>query len=190
MKSRKKQKRQKVIAIIGPIASGKGTAADFFVRKYGFRKITMSDFLRQEAKKRKVHPTRPYFRKLQRELREKFGSNILVEMARAKIRKNPEKNFVIDGLRDYREAKYAKKKFKLKIVLIDADAGLRFKRQKERHRRGFSQTYHEFLHEDAVENAIFDFYKTRKLADFTIISDAGKEHLYREIGKLRKKLKI
>jgi dephospho-CoA kinase len=182
----KKVKKQKIIAIIGAIASGKGTAADFFVKKYGFKKITMSDFLRQEARRRKVHPNRVYFRKLQNELRIKLGQNILVEMARQKIKENPGRSFVIDGLRDYREAKYAKKKLKLKIILIDADAAVRFKRQKERHRNGFSQTYPEFLHEDAVENALFDFYKTKKLADFRIFSDAGKDSLYKQLGKLVK----
>jgi len=187
---RGKMKKQKIIAIIGPIASGKGTAADFFVKKYKFKKITMSDFLRQEARRRKVHPTRIYFRKLQKELREKLGQNILVEMARKKISENPEKNFVIDGLRDYREAKYAKKKFKLKIILIDADPSVRFRRQKERHRKGFSQTYIKFLHEDAVENAIFDFHKTKELADFKIFSDKGREYLHKELGKLKRKLKI
>lgn len=186
----KNQKKQKIIVIIGPIASGKGTAADFFAKKYGFKKITMSDFLRQEARRRGVHPTRTYLRRLQRELRQDYGQNVLVDMARRKIKENPDKNFVVDGLRDFREAKYAKKKIKMKIILIDADPVVRFRRQKGRHRQGFSKAYHEFLHEDAMENAIFDFHKTRKLADFTILSDAGKEDLYKQLGKLAKKLKI
>ena len=106
--------KKKVIAIIGPIASGKGTAADFFVKK-GYEQITMSNFLRAEAKKRKIKPDRNYFRKLQAELRRKFGANVLVERAIEKIKNSKKEKFVIDGLRDYREAKYAKKKLKLKI---------------------------------------------------------------------------
>jgi dephospho-CoA kinase len=183
-------KKQKVIAIIGPIASGKGTAADFFVKKYKFKQITMSNFLRVEAKRRKVKPNREYFRKLQAELRRIHGNNVLVEMARKKIIENPDKNFVIDGLRDYREAKYAQKKLKLKIVLVDASPLIRFKRQKERARNGHSKTYPEFLHEDARENAIFDFNKTRKLADFTLSSDLGKDFLYKELEKLVRSHKL
>ncbi len=182
--------KQKIIAIIGPIASGKGTAANFFVKKYGFKQITMSDFLRKEAKKRMIKPDRNYFRKLQEELRRKNGNNVLVDMARKKISENPDKNFVIDGLRDYREAKYAQKKLKLKIILVDASPLIRFKRQKARARNGFSKTFHEFLYEDSRENAIFDFYKTRKLANFTILSDEGREVLYKELGKLVRKHKL
>ena len=184
-----KQKKQKVIAIIGPIASGKGTAADYFVKR-GFKQITMSDFLRVEARKRKVKPDRTYFRKLQAELRKKNGNNYLVDLAIKKVRENPKKNFIIDGLRDYREAKYAKKKLKIKIILVDASALVRFKRQKERARNGFSKTYHEFLHEDARENAIFDFHKTRKLADFKINCDNGRDCLYQELGRLKSILGI
>jgi len=176
--------KQKVIAIIGPIASGKGTAANFFVKKYKFKQITMSDFLRQEAKRRRIKPDRIYLRKLQAELRKENGNNVLVDMARKKISENPDKNFVIDGLRDYREAKYAKKKLRLKIVLVDASPLIRFKRQKARARNGYSRTFHEFLYEDARENAIFDFYKTRKLANFTIFSDEGREVLHKELAKL------
>jgi dephospho-CoA kinase len=183
-------KKQKIIAIIGSIASGKGTAADFFVKKYGFKHITMSDFLRQEARRRKVKPTRTYLRKLQAELRKDFGNNVLVEMARQKINESPNKNFVIDGLRDYREAKYAKKKLKIKIILVDASALVRFKRQKARARNGYSRTYHDFLYEDAKENAMFDFYKTRKLANFTIFTDEGKEVLYKELKELMDKHKL
>jgi dephospho-CoA kinase len=183
-------KKQKIIGIIGAIAAGKGTAALFFEKKYGFKKITMSDFLRVEAKKRRVKPTRIYFRKLQAELRGTYGNNILVDMARRKVAENPERDFVIDGLRDYREAKYAKRKLKLKIILVDASALTRFKRQKERGRNGFARTYTEFLHEDARENAIFDFYKTRKLADFVVFSDQGRENLYSQLEKMKKKLGI
>ena len=150
----------------------------------------MSDFLRVEARKRKVKPDRIYFRKLQAELRKKNGNNYLVELAINKIKGNPEKNFVIDGLRDYREAKYAKRKLKLKIIFIDASSLVRFKRQRDRARNGYSTTYNEFLHEDARENAIFDFHKTKKLADFSIFSDDGRETLHKELEKLVKKHKL
>lgn len=182
-------KSKKVIAVIGPIASGKGTAADYFVKK-GFKQITMSDFLRQEARRRKVHPSRTYFRKLQAELRKHYGQNYLVQKAIDKVRNSKKEKFVIDGLRDFREAKFAKKKLKLKIILINANPLIRFKRQRDRARHGFSKTYHEFLHEDAKENAIFDFHKTMKLADYEISSNQGKEFMYKELGKLTKKWKL
>ncbi len=182
-------KSKKVIALIGPIASGKGTAADFFSKK-GFKQITMSNFLRTEARKRKVKPDRKYFRKLQAELRKEFGPNILVEKAIEKIKNSKEEKFVIDGLRDYREAKFAKRKLKLKIIFIDASPYVRYQRQKQRARHGFSDTYQEFLHEDARENAIFDFHKTMKLADFRVFSDGGREDLHKQLAKLYGKLGI
>jgi hypothetical protein len=46
------------------------------------------------------------------------------------------------------------------------------------------------LYEDAKENAMFDFYKTRKLANFTIFTDEGKEVLYKELKELMDKHKL
>jgi dephospho-CoA kinase len=186
----KKSKKLKVVGIIGKIASGKGTAADFFVKKYKFKQITMSNFLRKEAEKRHRHPSREYLRKLQAELRKQFGQNVLVNMAIDLINENKEKynGFVIDGLRDYREAKYAQKKLRLKIILIQASPLTRFKRAKARHRKGFDKTYEQFLYDDSMETAIFDFNKTEKLADFIVSSEQGKEFMYKDLGKIAKKL--
>jgi dephospho-CoA kinase len=182
----------KVVGIIGKIASGKGTAADFFVKKYKFKQINMGNFLRQEAKRRRKYPTREYLRKLQAELRKKLGQNILVDMVIESINENKEKynGFVIDGLRDYREAKYAKKKLKLKIILVEASPLIRFKRAKARHRKGFDKTYEQFLYDDSIETAIFDFNKTMKLADFIVNSEQGKEFMYKDLEKIARKLRF
>ncbi len=190
MKEEKRKRKLKVIGIIGKIASGKGTAADFFVKDYGFKQITMSNFLREEAKRRHRYPSREYLRKLQAELRKEFGQNILVDKAIETIKDNQDKykGFVIDGLRDFREAKYAKRKLKLKIVLIEASPMMRFKRAKERHRKGFDKTYEQFLYDDSMETAIFDFSKTMKLADFIVSSEEGKEAMYKDLRKIAKKL--
>jgi dephospho-CoA kinase len=95
---------------------------------------------------------------------------------------------VIDGLRDFREAKYAKRKLKLKIILIEASPMIRFKRAKERHRKGFDKTYEQFLYDDSMETAIFDFNKTMNLADFRVSNDQGKEVMYPELKKIAKHL--
>ena len=185
-------RKQKIIGIIGKIASGKGTTADFFVKKYNFKQINMGNFLRQEAERRGRHPTREYLRKLQAELRKEFGQNILVNKAIDSINENKEKynGFVIDGLRDHREAKYAQRKLKLKIILVEASPLTRFKRAKARHRKGFDKTYEQFLYDDSMETAIFDFNKTMKLADFIVNSEQGKEAMYQDLEKIAKKLRF
>lgn len=181
-------KERQIIAIIGRICSGKDTAARFLESRYGFKKIVMSNFLRAEARKRKIHPTREHLRKLQAELRRENGNYYLVDLAIKKI-KESKKNAVIDGLRDYKEALYAWEKLNLKIILIEADQLLRFKRMKARARKGDAKTYPEFLHQDALEDATFDFPKTMKLADFIVDSEKGKEEMFKGLRDVLKKVK-
>jgi len=194
MENKKRMEEKKfgpyVIGIIGPIASGKDAAADYFSKKYGFKKIVLSNFLRQEAKKRGHHPSRPYLRKLQAELRKKHGNDYLLKKAIAEINQKHYEKIVIDGLRQPDECALAKEKLKAKIILIDSNPFVRFMRAKKRHRKGFAETYEQFLHQDAIENAVFHFHKTRKLANFKIINSSSLESMQKDIDRLAKKLKI
>ena len=81
-------------------------------------------------------------------------------------------------------------KLRLKIILIEASPLIRFKRAKARHRRGFDKTYEQFLYEDSIETAIFDFNKTEKIADFRVSSEQGKGPMYKNLGKISRKLKF
>jgi dephospho-CoA kinase len=179
---------RKIIGIIGRIAAGKDTAANFLVKKYSFKKIVMSNILRQEARKRKKHPTRIFLRRLQFELR-KSNTYYLVDKVIKEIEKT-KKSVVIDGLRDYQEALYAKEKLNIKIILIEASPVVRFKRLRIRNREGDPRTYHEFLHQDSIEDAVFNFPRTMKLADFRIKSDKGKEVLYKDLKQIVKEMKL
>lgn len=183
-----KQNKQLVIGIIGPIASGKGAAARWLVEKYGFEEITLSDFLRQEARRRNKHPSRRYLRKLQAELRAKYGDDYLLQRAIEAIKQKGYEKVVIDGLRQPDECALAKKLLKAKIILIDSDPFVRFKRAKSRGRKGFAESYEQFLHQDAIEMATFNFKKTMKLANYKIINSGSLESLQRDINKLAKKL--
>lgn len=180
--------KPQVIGVIGPIASGKDAASNWLVEKYGFRKIVLSNFLRQEAKKRRKYPSRRYLRKLQAELRKKHGNDYLLQRAVEEINQKHLEKVVIDGLRQPDECAEAKQKLKAKIILIDADPFVRFQRAKKRKRKGFSETYEQFLHQDAIENATFSFNETRKLASFKIDNAGSLESLQRDVDKLAKKL--
>jgi len=187
---KKAEAKPYVLGIIGPIASGKDAAADYLAKKYGFRKIVLSNFLRQEAKARGHQPSREYLRKLQAELRKKNGNDFLLRKAVESIEKNRYERAVISGLRQYDECDEAKKKLKAKIILLDADPFIRFMRAKKRGRKGFSSTYEQFLHQDAIESALFQFHKTQKLADFRIINSKDIKEMQKSIDAIAKKLKL
>lgn len=185
--------RPYVLGISGTIASGKDFAADYIVKAYGFKKITLSDYLRAEALKRGRKPSRDYLRKLQAQLRRDYGDDYLISKVIETVLKKDHmrmKNVVIVGLRTPLETKLAKEKLRAKLIFVDADPFVRYMRQKKRHRKsGFAKTYEQFLHEEALENATFDFHKVKKMADFEVDNSGTIEDMKKQIDNIMKKLK-
>ena len=69
----------KLIALVGDIGSGKGAAADYLEQKYKFHKHTVSDYIRSEARERKIKPTRKNLEKLSAQLRQRFGPQYFIK---------------------------------------------------------------------------------------------------------------
>jgi len=190
---RKLSFKPKVIGVAGTAASGKDSVANIFVKKYGFKKILLSNYLREEARKRHHKPDRDYLRRLQAILKREHGRHFLVAEAIDTILKKDHirmKNIVIVGLRAPEETRLAKNKLKAKIIFVDANPFIRYKRAKERRRQGFAKTYTSFLHEEALENAAFDFHLTKKYVDFKIDNSGTIKDLEKQLDKLAKKLKL
>ncbi len=185
--------KPKVIGVAGTVSCGKDTVADYFVEKYGFKKIVLGDFLRQEAIRRGHKVNRDYLRKLQYILKKEYGRDYLMKKVVEIINKKDHirmLNIVIVGLRAPEETRLAKEKLKAKIIFVDADPFIRYKRAKSRRRKGFAKTYEQFLHEEALENAAFDFHKTIKMANFKIDNSGTIKKTYQDTEKIAKKLKL
>ena len=84
-----------------------------------------------------------------------------------------------------------KKKFgsKAKFIRVDASLEVRFKRIKNRARKGDPKTLAEFKKIDAKEARRFKFKQLFKLADYVIINNDGYKQLYKEADKLMKRIK-
>ena len=182
-----------IIGVSGTVSSGKDSVANYLVEKYGFKKITLSNYLRAEARERGLSCDRDSLRKLQKKLRKEHGDDYLIKKVIDTIQKKDHmkmKNVVIVGLRTVIETKLAKEKLKAKIILVDADPFVRYKRAKARRRKGFAKTYEQFLYEEALENAEFDFHKTKKMANFKIDNSGSIKEMEKQIDKIAKKLKL
>lgn len=125
-------KTQHIIGITGAFGSGKSTAANFLEAK-GYKKIYLSSYLEQEAKKRNLPLTRKVLQDLGNEFREKEGNGVLMEKALADVR--DEEKIVIDGLRNLGEIEELKKAKNAVVLGIVADRDIRFARLKNLKRR-------------------------------------------------------
>lgn len=178
-----------IIGVIGPIASGKDKVAEIFEKKYGFKKIVTSNFLRAEAEKRGIKVVDRYvLLRVQAELRREHGDDYIINSVSRKIRENKWDSVVVDGLRTPIDVLEAKRRLKARIILVNAKPEIRFLRQKKRGRKGFSRTFEQFLHEEAIDNAALQFFKTVKMAQIKLDNNGTLKDLEKNVDIIAKKL--
>ena len=120
-----------IIGLTGPFASGKTEVVNHLIKK-NFNHFSLSDSVREEARKRNIELTRENLQKLGNFLRETYGNNILAVKVIEKLDLN--KNTIIDGIRNPSEAKELMKLNNFYFVCIDAPFKTRLNRVKSRNR--------------------------------------------------------
>lgn len=134
---------RKVIAVVGPIASGKGALIGLLKEK-GYSVLSLSDAVREKATIWGLTHTRENLQNVGDKLRKQFGSSILAELATQEIKKNPDKKYVVDAVRNPAELDYLRKEFNAFVIGITASPEKRFELMKLRHRGGDPVSWEEF----------------------------------------------
>ena len=122
------------IGLTGYMGSGKGELAKI-LQKRGFKYISLSDIVREEAKNKHLPPTRENLVKIGNGLRQKYGAGILGKRVRETIEKS-KSNFVIDGIRNPGEIQELQQLDKFYLIGIFAPAETIINRILKRGRAG------------------------------------------------------
>jgi dephospho-CoA kinase len=179
--------KKSVIGLLGTIGSGKGTAAKFLKKKYGFRIITMGNILRALARKLELPSNRKSLQLLQKKYRAKYGGDYFIRMVWQKINDSKQRKWVIDGIRTPEDTSVSRKNG-AKLILVDAKPMLRFERMKKRRRKGFSKTFAEFQQEEKREWKLLNFKKSLKYVQYKLDNSKGPREFLDKINKLVKRL--
>ncbi|MCF7844510.1 MAG: AAA family ATPase [Kiritimatiellales bacterium] len=123
------------IGLTGTMGSGKGEIAKL-LEKRGFKYISLSDMVRAEATLRGLEHSRENLQNIGNELRTKCGAGALGTKVREEIEKEPEHNWVIDGIRNPGESQELEKLNGYKMVGVSSDTETILKRIMERQRGG------------------------------------------------------
>lgn len=143
----------KIIGIGGTDASGKDSVAQMLVERHGWMYVSVTDILREEARKQGIPLQRNTLRNISSEWRRKYGMGILVDMAIEEFITNKKnaKNLVIASIRHPGEAE---KVHELggRIVWTDADPKIRYQRITARKRGTEDEvTFAQFLAEEKAQ---------------------------------------
>ncbi len=135
--------KHRVIAVVGPIASGKGALIKLLEEK-NYRCVSLSDVIREKTHEWGLSLTRENLQDVGDTLRQKFGSSIMAELATQEVKKHPHQHFVIDSVRNPAEVAYIKKHFQAFVIGITASSEKRFAMMKARGREWDPKTLEEF----------------------------------------------
>jgi len=165
-----------VIILIGLARSGKDTAADYIVQKYGFSKYTFSDILKELLEEKGMDPTKKRMNELGDIMRDEMGMDAIAKLLDKKITKKDK--LLLVGPRSIEEIDYFKQKFpNLKIVKIVAGKKQRFERKSEED----PAVEKEFFERDKSDLTNKGFQKVLDAAKMQINNFSTLEEFYKEI---------
>lgn len=132
--------------------AGKSTVANMLKEKK-FHVIIMGDIIREKAIEKKIEMNDENLGKLMKDLRQKYGNEIVAKLILQKIKElDNDKNFIaIDGIRSYGEFEILKNLDFVKLLAIHASSNTRFNHIRLRDRTDSPSTYEQFLQRDQRE---------------------------------------
>ena len=179
-----------ILGVTGLYAAGKDTVGNILKEK-GFHAISLSDFIREEAKKRRIKDTRENLIDLANAMRKKQGSGILARMALQRI--EWDKNYVVTSIRNPVEVEVLRTKPNFAFISVTASEKTRWKRMQERlkteKRNDDLKTFEDFKRNEQQEAESTDPTKQQltsvnQMADITINNDETLEELKKKIDKV------
>lgn len=179
-----------IIGLIGRNCSGKGEVAKF-LQSIGFNYFSLSDILREELKSRELEESRDNLIEIGNELRRKYGPPVLAD--RILQRLDPDKNYVIDSIRNPAEVATLKRRSNFRLVHIVADEATRFERMRSRSRPGDPDTLEEFHRHEQAELKSDDptrqqLAATEALADAVLENNGTLDELHEQTRRLVQRL--
>ena len=175
-----------LVGLTGKNAAGKGEVAAF-LRDKSFYYYSLSDVIREELERRKIPISRDSLIVTGNELREKHGPDVLARRIMQKL--DPNRNYIIDSIRNPAEVRALRETGKLLLLNIDAAAEQRFERIRKRGRENDPQTLQEFEQKEEAESRNQDpnmqsIEECQALADCTIMNDGTLEDLHRKVVEI------
>jgi dCMP deaminase len=175
-----------IIGLTGKNAAGKGEVATFLKDK-SFYYYSLSDAIREALGHQKIPITRDALILTGNELRAKFGPDVLAR--RLMERLDPNRNYVIDSIRNPAEIQALKESKRFVLLNIDASPQIRFERLQKRARENDPQTLEEFFLKEEAEGRNLAEHKQniescQELADHTIVNDGTVEELHGKVQEL------
>jgi dephospho-CoA kinase len=169
-----------VIGIIGPIGSGKDTAAEYLHKKLGIPFYQISSVLKDICHDRGIAPSRENLIELGTTLASQHGDSYL---ARYLLDRASDVSLIV-GMRQLGQVDYLRQNSRLTLIAINASAPIRYKRAMLRGKLGEAKTLEAFKRLEIKENSpprVQRLFECMRRADYTVVNNGQKIDLFRKL---------
>ncbi|MFA5124432.1 MAG: AAA family ATPase [Patescibacteria group bacterium] len=186
-----KQKTAKIVlGLIGEIAAGKDTVADYLKKNYHSQTVSFSQPLRDILNRLYLPINRKNMDDLGISLRQAFGQDLLSRVIYAEVKQTKSKLVVLPNIRLESDMVYLKTLPEFYLVSVDCDTKTRFARLKKRRQNADdrTKTWRQFLSDSRVPLQQ-QIRRIAKRAKFQLDNNGTKQELFRQIEQLMKDIK-
>ncbi len=178
-----------IIGLVGEIASGKDTVADYLKKKYRSETVSFSQSLREILKIIALSESRTNLAKLGQILRKTFGQDILAKAVSRKVAASSKKIVCLPNVRLPQDIKTFKKNPNFFLIAIFAKSKTRWQRLTKRNQNSDDQTktWNQFLKDGRLPTEK-QIRKIASQAEFQIDNNGNFNQLYRQVSEIVRKI--
>ena len=179
-----------VFGLIGPLASGKGTVAQYLRERHNAGSARFSSILRDILDRVYLPQTRENLQALSSSLRGQFGDDLLALAVAKDVERDEHDIVAVDGVRREPDIKHLKELPNFYLVSIDADIKIRHERMTKRGENpdDTTKTFEQFVADNKRE-AETQIAELQKKASFSLDNNGSLEDLHRQIDDLVSKVR-
>lgn len=178
-----------ILAFVGPLGSGKGTACQYLKDKYGANSYRFSTILRDLLSRLYLEHSRPNLQKISTVLRQNFSEDIMAKVMAEDVSKDSGKIVGVDGVRRLADIIHLQKLPGFNLIDIDATEKIRYQRLIKRSENTDDQTKtFEQFQLDGQQESELQIKEVQTNAKFKIDNNGTPANLYKQIDEIVKKL--
>lgn len=175
--------QQKIIlAFVGPLGSGKGTACQYLKDKYGANSYRFSTILRDLLSRLYLEHSRTNLQKISTVLRQNFSEDIMAKVMAKDVGKDAGKIVAVDGVRRMADIIHLQKIAGFNLIDINADEKIRYERliKRSENTDDQSKTFEQFQADNRQESEL-QIKDVQSHANFKIDNSGTPADLYEQI---------
>ncbi|MEK7159250.1 MAG: AAA family ATPase [Patescibacteria group bacterium] len=179
-----------ILGFIGEIASGKGTACDYFIKKHHAGYHRFSRILRDILDRIYLPQTRENMQKMSTWLRKTFSEEIFAKVIAEEVKADRTPIVCVDGIRRPADITHLKKLPNFKLIYVTADEKIRYERIVKRAENADDtvKTFKQFQ-KDQKQEAESMIAEIKKSANYTVNNNGTQNELNLALEKLLKRIK-